>query len=97
LLEEIIFSRFSQITASEVENHFLIDHVESDKSRFTHLLQISQIRARSAGLSKAGVKSILKSQVCTILNQLGVSTTTQAQSGTEWFTLKNSILKLFQI
>jgi hypothetical protein len=62
-LLQIIFSRFSQITLSEVENHFLIDPVESDKSKFTHLLQISQIRAKSAGLSIAGVKSILKSQV----------------------------------
>ena len=48
---------------SEVENHFLVDQVESDKNKVTHFLPYSQIRAKSAGLSISGAKSILKSQV----------------------------------
>jgi hypothetical protein len=41
----------------------LVDQVESDKRRVIHLLQYSQILAKSAGLSISGAKSILKSHV----------------------------------
>jgi len=92
-----IFSSDSQISFSDLENHFLIDQVESDISKVIHLLPISQILDKSAGLSIAGVKSILKSQVCTIRAPPGVSKSIQTQSGIEWLTLKNSAVKWLPI
>ncbi|MDR1944678.1 MAG: hypothetical protein LBQ59_00920 [Candidatus Peribacteria bacterium] len=58
-----IFSNSSQTFFSLIENHFLIEPVESDNKREIHLAQISLILSKSAGASIVGVKSILKSQV----------------------------------
>lgn len=89
----IICSKVSPISFSDVENHFLIDPVESESKRVIPLFPISSILHKSAGLSIAGVKSILKSPVWTILAHLGVSRQKPTQSGTEWLTLKNSTEK----
>jgi hypothetical protein len=77
----MIFSNDSQMSFSDFENHFLIDQVESDINKVIHLLHNSQILHKSAGLSIAGVKSILKSQVCIIFAQPGVSKYIHTQSG----------------
>jgi hypothetical protein len=52
-------------------------------NRLIPLAQISPILDKSAGSSIAGVKSILKSPVCTNLAPAGDSKYTHAQSGIE--------------
>ena len=60
-----IFSSVSPTHFSEVENPGLVEPVESESRSVTPLFPIPAILSRFAGGSSLGVKSILKSQVCT--------------------------------
>jgi hypothetical protein len=67
----MILSKFSQIIFSETECPGLFALVDSHKYILTHSCPILEIFHKSAGLSIAGVKSILKSPENTN-NPLGV-------------------------
>ena len=73
-------SRLSQIVFSEGVRPGLIAFVDSHKSTLTHSCHSLAIFAISAGLSIAGVKSILKSHVNTI-NHFGECIASHIVSG----------------
>jgi hypothetical protein len=85
-------SKFSQICFSETDRHFLLAQSESQIYSFTHSAQILAIFAKSAGLSIAGVWSILKSAESKI-NHFGVWMAIANVSGMLWFTGTNSNVK----
>jgi hypothetical protein len=85
-------SKFSQICFSDTDRHFLFAHKESQIYNFTHSAQILAILAKSAGLSIAGVWSILKSAESKI-NHFGVWIAIANVSGILWFTGTNSNVK----
>gem|GEM_PF-3263620 len=62
----IMFSKLCHTCNSEGDFQGFVAFVLSDIKTLTHSCQILAILARSAVLSMAGVKSILKSHVCTI-------------------------------
>ena len=88
----MIISKFSPIIFSDTECPGLFAFVDSQRYILTPSWPILEIFQRSAGLSIAGVKSILKSPEKT-KSPLGVWTEAHIASGIEWFTLKNSIVK----
>lgn len=60
---DTIFSRASPTSFSLIENHFVVEPVESERSIVIPLFPIASYRSKLAGLSRRGVWSILKSQV----------------------------------
>ena len=82
-------SRFSPINFSLGVCHGVLAFVDSPRYNFTHSCPILEIFPKSAGLSIAGTKSILKSHEWTIF-PFGVWIAYHIDSGIEWFTRKGS-------
>ncbi|MBQ9553498.1 hypothetical protein IJU97_00590 [bacterium] len=78
----MILSKFSPIIFSETECHGLLAFVDSQRYILTPSCPILEIFHKSAGLSIAGVKSILKSQEKT-RSPLGVWIDAHIASGIE--------------